>query len=34
MPASVVTDRLSTLRIGVTHETRGFPSTQIVQQPH
>ncbi len=33
-PSRVVTLRPSRRRTGVTHETRGAPSTQTVQQPH
>ena len=33
-PSIVVTSRPATRRTGVTHDTRGSPSTQTVQQPH
>jgi hypothetical protein len=33
-PSTVVTDRPATRATGVTHDTRGWPSTQTVQQPH
>ncbi len=33
-PSRVVTARPATRRTGVTHATRGAPSTQTVQQPH
>ena len=33
-PSSVVTDRPDTRRSGVTHDTRGWPSTSTVQHPH
>ena len=33
-PSAVVTDRPATRRTGVTHATRGWPSTSTVQQPH
>ena len=33
-PSTVVTERPATRRTGVTHATRGAPSTQTVQQPH
>ena len=33
-PSSVVTSRPATRRAGVTHATRGAPSTHTVQQPH
>ena len=33
-PSSVVTVRPATRRAGVTHATRGMPSTRTVQQPH
>ena len=33
-PSSVVIDRPRTRRTGVTHATRGCPSTSTVQQPH
>ncbi len=34
MPSRVVTARPVTRRAGVTHATRGWPSTSTVQQPH
>ena len=33
-PSTVVTERPATRAIGVTHATRGSPSTSTVQQPH
>ncbi len=33
-PSIVVTDRPAIRRTGVTHATRGAPSTSTVQQPH
>ncbi len=33
-PSTVTTDRSATRAIGVTHATRGSPSTSTVQQPH
>ncbi len=33
-PSSVVIDRPAIRRAGVTHATRGAPSTSTVQQPH
>ena len=33
-PSSVVIDRPRTRRAGVTHDTRGAPSTSTVQHPH
>jgi hypothetical protein len=33
-PSSVVTDRPATRPTGVTHATRGWPSTHTVQHPH
>ena len=33
-PSRVVIDRPATRRAGVTHATRGAPSTSTVQQPH
>ena len=33
-PSTVVTARPATRATGVTHDTRGCPSTHTVQQPH
>jgi hypothetical protein len=33
-PSMVVTARPAIRRAGVTHDTRGWPSTSTVQQPH
>lgn len=33
-PSIVVTRRPATRTTGVTHDTRGWPSTQTVQHPH